>query len=106
MFLNNVGKRNTHTIEEVLQTCVDCQSKLVFLIGGGANLFFAWWCWSNLRKCMPLSQHAPPFRTFETCAQKPFSLGGINGMCQHRTSKKKQLHMLICMMSLVGCIRH
>jgi hypothetical protein len=27
-------------------------------------------------------------------------------MCQHRTSKKKQRHVLICMMSLVGCIRH
>jgi hypothetical protein len=26
-------------------------------------------------------------------------------MCQYRTSKKKQLHRLICM-RLVGCIRH
>jgi hypothetical protein len=55
MFFYNVGRRNTHVIEEALATC-----------------FVDWWWWSNLRKCMPFRQHAPPLRKVEICAQNRF----------------------------------
>jgi hypothetical protein len=46
-----------------------------------------------------------PFAHSKPALKSNFFLGGINGMCQHRASKKKQLHVLICMTSLAGYIR-
>jgi hypothetical protein len=95
MFFNNVGRRNKHVLEEVLPTCVDCQSKL--LIGGGGTICEDACHFRNTH--YPLAHSKPALKS-------RYFLGGIDGMCRHRTSRTTQRHMLTRMMSLVGCIRH
>jgi hypothetical protein len=39
---------------------------------------------------MPFRQQHHPFAHSKPALKSNFFLGGINGMCRHRTSKKKQ----------------
>jgi hypothetical protein len=65
-------------------TCVDCQSKLVLLIGGGAICENA---------CHLDNMHHPFAHSNLRSKAVFFLFGGIIGMF---CSKKKQQHMLIC----------
>jgi hypothetical protein len=70
MFFNNVARRNTHVIEEVLPTWVDCQFKMVLLIGGDAICKNA---------CHFDNMHYP-FAPSKPALKSHLFLGGINGM--------------------------